>query len=49
MLNKIKLAGHSMSTKRTLYEHQRILQTNLDEFLDVDETEQASLDFSFDE
>ncbi|MFC6954769.1 GIY-YIG nuclease family protein [Halorubellus litoreus] len=49
MLDKIKLAGHSASTKRTLYEHQRILQTNIAEFLDLDESEQVNFEYSFDE
>ncbi|WP_049969015.1 GIY-YIG nuclease family protein [Haloferax prahovense] len=36
MVDKIKLSGHSDDTKRTLYEHERILRENLAEFLDID-------------
>jgi len=40
MVDKIKLAGHSDDTKRTLYEHQRILQENITAFLGVDDFDQ---------
>jgi excinuclease UvrABC nuclease subunit len=36
MVDKIKLAGHSNDTKRTLYEHERILRENIAEFLGVE-------------
>jgi hypothetical protein len=36
MIDKIKLAGHSEDTKRTVYEHQRILEENISRFLGVD-------------
>ena len=36
MMDKIKLAGHSEDTKKTLYEHKRILSENIAEFLGVD-------------
>lgn len=36
MVDKIKLAGHSDDTKRTLYEHERILRENIAEFLGVE-------------
>lgn len=36
MLDKIRLAGHSDRTKRTFYEHNRILQENISEFLGVE-------------
>ncbi|QSG02818.1 GIY-YIG nuclease family protein [Natranaeroarchaeum sulfidigenes] len=42
MVDKIKLAGHSDNTKRTLYEHQRILRNNIDEFLGVKQPEDQS-------
>ena len=42
MVDKIKLAGHSDDTKRTLYEHQRILRKNIDEFLGVKRPEDQS-------
>ncbi|AGN01165.1 hypothetical protein L593_06080 [Salinarchaeum sp. Harcht-Bsk1] len=37
MVDKIKYADHSDDTRRTLYEHKRILEENLQEFLGVDE------------
>lgn len=40
MIDKIKLAGHSDATKRTLYEHQRIFSENVAEFLDLDSEEE---------
>ena len=36
MVDKIKFADHSEQTRATLYEHQRILQENLAEFLGVE-------------
>jgi excinuclease UvrABC nuclease subunit len=36
MIDKIKLAGHSEDTKRTVYEHQRILEENISQFLGVE-------------
>lgn len=39
MVDKIKYANHSDDTRRTLYEHKRILEENLQEFLDVDDRE----------
>lgn len=36
MIDKIKLAGHSDATKKTLYIHQRIFSENVAAFLDVD-------------
>ncbi len=35
MIDKIKIAGHSEETKKTLYEHQRILKENISDFLGV--------------
>ena len=35
MVDKIKYANHSDDTRRTLYEHKRILEQNLQEFLGV--------------
>lgn len=35
MADKIKLAGHSDKTKRTVFVHQRILEENMAEFLDI--------------
>lgn len=46
MIDKIKIAGHSTRTKRTLYEHKQILETNLAVFLGIEDPEQAELDFS---
>lgn len=43
MIDKIKLAGHSDDTKKTLYEHQRIFYENVSEFLGV-EPESAGAD-----
>lgn len=40
MVDKIKYANHSDDTRRTLYEHKRIFQENLQQFLDVDEIDQ---------
>lgn len=37
MIDKIKYANHSDDTRRTLYEHKRILEENLQSFLDVDD------------
>jgi excinuclease UvrABC nuclease subunit len=37
MVDKIKYANHSDDTRRTLYEHKRILEENLQDFLGVDE------------
>jgi excinuclease UvrABC nuclease subunit len=39
MVDKIKYANHSDDTRRTLYEHKRILEENLQEFLGVDDLE----------
>ena len=36
MIDKIKLAGHSDDTKKTVYEHQRIFLENIAEFLGVE-------------
>ena len=36
MIDKIHLAGHSKDTKRTLYEHNRIFQEAVSEFLGVE-------------
>lgn len=36
MIDKIKLAGHSEDTRKTLYEHQQIFSENIAEFLGVD-------------
>lgn len=36
MIDKIKLAGHSDDTKKTLEQHQRIFSENVAEFLDVE-------------
>ena len=36
MLDKIKYADHSDDTRRILYEHKRIFEENLQEFLDID-------------
>lgn len=36
MVDKIKYANHSDDTRRTLYEHKRILEENLQEFLGVE-------------
>ncbi|WP_235853612.1 GIY-YIG nuclease family protein [Halosimplex salinum] len=48
MVDKIRLAGHSEKTKQTLYEHQRILQENMGDFLDLSPSEvQAELDDYF--
>lgn len=38
MVDKIKHADHSDDTRRTLYEHKRILEENLQDLLDVDDT-----------
>jgi len=48
MIDKIQIAGHSEATKKTLYEHQRILAENITKFLDVEPQEQSSTisDFS---
>lgn len=43
MVDKIRLAGHSDDTKRTLYEHHRILQENITEFLGVEDFEQREV------
>jgi len=37
MVDKIKYANHSNDTRRTLYEHKRILEENLQDFLDIDD------------
>jgi len=37
MVDKIKYADHSDDTRRTLYEHKRILEENLQDFLGVDD------------
>jgi len=37
MVDKIKYANHSDDTRRTLYEHKRILEENLQDFLGVDD------------
>jgi len=37
MVDKIKYANHSDDTRRTLYEHKRILEQNLQEFLGVED------------
>lgn len=42
MIDKIRLAGHSEETKRTLYAHQSIFQENIAEFLDVEPDEETS-------
>jgi hypothetical protein len=39
MVDKIKYANHSDDTRRTLYEHKRILEENLQDFLGVNELE----------
>lgn len=39
MVDKIKLASHSDDTKRTLYQHQRILQENIDKFLGMERSD----------
>jgi hypothetical protein len=39
MADKIKLAGHSDATKRTVFVHEQILAENISEFLDVDRAE----------
>lgn len=38
MVDKIKYANHSDDTRRTLYEHKRILEENLQDFLGVDDS-----------
>jgi hypothetical protein len=43
MIDKIKLADHSADTRRTLYEHKRIFDENVAEFLGVENTEQVEL------
>lgn len=40
MVDKIKYANHSDDTRRTLYEHKRILEENLQEFLGVTDLEE---------
>jgi hypothetical protein len=35
MIDKIRFAGHSDQTRRTFYEHRRILNENVEEFLGV--------------
>ena len=40
MVDKIKFANHSDDTRRTLYEHKRILEQNLQEFLGVENLDQ---------
>lgn len=42
MIDKIHLAGHSNDTKNTLYEHNRILQQNIAEFLGIDHLNERS-------
>lgn len=37
LVDKIKFANHSENTRQTLYEHKRILEQNLQDFLGVDE------------
>jgi excinuclease UvrABC nuclease subunit len=37
MVDKIKYANYSDDTRRTLYEHKRILEENLEDFLGVDD------------
>lgn len=37
MVDKIKYANHSDDTRRTLYEHKRIFEENLQDFLGVDD------------
>jgi excinuclease UvrABC nuclease subunit len=37
MVDKIKYANHSDDTRQTLYEHKRILEENLQDFLGVDD------------
>jgi len=37
MVDKIKYANHSDDTRRTLYEHKRILEQNLQDFLGVED------------
>lgn len=37
MIDKIRYANHSDDTRRTLYEHKRILEKNLQKFLDIDD------------
>jgi hypothetical protein len=44
MVDKIKLAGHSDDTKRTLYEHHRILMANVAEFLALEDPHQSDLE-----
>ena len=44
MVDKIKLAGHSDDTKRTLYEHHRILKANLAEFLALEDPHQSDVE-----
>lgn len=39
MVDKIKYANHSDDTRQTLYEHKRILEENLQDFLGIDELE----------
>lgn len=43
MIDKIKLAGHSNKTKKTVYQHQQILKENIAEFLNVDASDQSEL------
>ncbi|WP_157690771.1 GIY-YIG nuclease family protein [Haloplanus rallus] len=40
MVDKIKYANHSDDTRRTLYEHKRILEENLQDFLGIDEIQE---------
>lgn len=40
MVDKIKYANHSDDTRRTLYEHKRILEENLQNFLGVDKLQE---------
>lgn len=40
MVDKIKYADHSDDTRRTLYEHKRILEENLQDLLDVDDIQE---------
>jgi hypothetical protein len=42
MIDKIRLAGHSEETRKTVYQHQRILRENMSEFLGVENPDQRN-------
>jgi hypothetical protein len=42
MIDKIRLAGHSEETRKTVYEHQRILQESMSMFLGIDDANKKS-------